>query len=477
MGFPAASGIETITKPTLHIEARVRNEGDIIVRTDIVRDEVTKWLLETFAVLSLGQEITSFADLNDTHCQYLDMVKVMDCAGPQQESGAYRLEDVELDVQAYQLRGPENMDDSSQQAYAATNGKPDEEGPQARVISLPSKDLDGVWESLLFDELIPSMLLRAVSRMLMFSSRRLNTWTINWNRLILLYGPPGTGKTSLCRGLAQKLSIRLGKQFPQSKMVEINAHSLGSKFFSESGKLVARMFDNIENMLEDEPDTFVCVLLDEVETLTARREQSLHGNEPLDAMRAVNALLTALDRLRHRLNVVVLCTSNLITALDSAFLDRVDIKRFMPNPSGRVIYEIYKSCLENLSHCGLIHGSTFDVIRVEQDNPATALKYVAYPAETLVLPSHTEMVLWYQLFPESIPKRLSDVAEASVGLSGRSLRRLPALSLVLHTESAKCSIAQAVEALARGVEEERRAAVEAGAGAGAGSGAGSVSVN
>ncbi|PGH05312.1 hypothetical protein GX51_03033 [Blastomyces parvus] len=465
MGAPA-NGTETITRPILHIEARVRNEGSVILRTDIVRDEVTKWLLETFAVLSLGQEITSFSDLNDTHCQYLDVVKVVECAGPQQESGAYRLEDVELDVQAYQLRGCESTDDSSQQAYAAANGKSDEEGPQARMISLPNKELDGVWESLLFDELIPSTLLRAVSRMLMFSWRKLNTWTINWNRLILLYGPPGTGKTSLCRGLAQKLSIRLGKQFPQSKMVEINAHSLGSKFFGESGKLVARMFDNIENMLEEEPDTFVCVFIDEVETLTAKREQSVHGNEPFDAMRAVNALLTALDRLRHRPNVVVLCTSNLITALDSAFLDRVDIKQFVPNPSSRIIYEIYRSCLENLSHCGLIYGASFDVIRVEQENPTTELQYVLSPAETLVLPSHMEMVLWYQLFPESIPKRLADVAEASVGLSGRSLRRLPALSLVLHSDASKCTIDQALGALARGVEEEKRAGIEAAAGVG-----------
>jgi ubiquinol-cytochrome c reductase cytochrome c1 subunit len=116
-------------------------------------------------------------------------------------------------------------------------------------------------------------------------------------------------------GLAQKLAIRLGRQFPQSKLIEINAHSLGSKFFSESGKLVSRMFASIEATLDDEPDTLVCVFVDEVETLTARREQSLNGNDPFDAMRAVNALLTALDRLRHHPNVVVFCTSNLITAL------------------------------------------------------------------------------------------------------------------------------------------------------------------
>lgn len=119
------------------------------------------------------------------------------------------------------------------------------------------------------------------------------------------------------RGLAQKLAIRLGKQFPQSRLVEINAHSLGSKYFSQSGKLVSKMFENIESMLDEEEDTFVCVFVDEIETLAARREQTINGNEPFDAMRAVNALLTALDRLRQHPNVVIFCTSNLITALVS----------------------------------------------------------------------------------------------------------------------------------------------------------------
>ena len=50
------------------------------------------------------------------------------------------------------------------------------------------------------------------------------------------------------------------------------------------------------------------------------------GSEPSDAIRAVNALLTHLDALRRRPNVMVLCTSNLPEAVDVAFVDRADIK-------------------------------------------------------------------------------------------------------------------------------------------------------
>lgn len=99
--------------------------------------------------------------------------------------------------------------------------------------------------------------------------------------------------------------------------MELNAHSLGSKFFGESGKIVSKTFEGIELLLEAEEDTFVYVFVDEVETLAARRERALVGNEPFDAVRAVNALLTGLDRLKKYDNVIVICTSNLVTALVS----------------------------------------------------------------------------------------------------------------------------------------------------------------
>lgn len=124
--------------------------------------------------------------------------------------------------------------------------------------------------------------------------------------------------------------------------MEVNAHSLFSRWFSESGKLVQKLFQLITEMVEDE-ETFVVVLIgmylwayssgchnkvislpvpDEVESLTSARASAVAGNEPSDAIRSVNALLTQLDKLKHSKNVLIMSTSNLASAigkLDSSY--------------------------------------------------------------------------------------------------------------------------------------------------------------
>jgi ATP-dependent 26S proteasome regulatory subunit len=109
---------------------------------------------------------------------------------------------------------------------------------------------------------IKDRLLSSASTGLLFSAAGVDSNVIAWNRVVLLHGPPGTGKTSLCQGLAQKLSIRLGHRFPAAQLLEINAHSLFSKWFSESGKLVQKLFDHIHELLDD-ADTLVFVLIGE----------------------------------------------------------------------------------------------------------------------------------------------------------------------------------------------------------------------
>merc|ERR1711940_444203 len=107
-------------------------------------------------------------------------------------------------------------------------------------------------------------LLRFVATSLLLSDKGVDQNIVCCNRVILLHGPPGTGKTSLCKALAHKLSVRhFSANFHRpssaaiaeesvhfSKLIEINAHSLFSKWFSESGKLVSKLFQQIRDLAE-----------------------------------------------------------------------------------------------------------------------------------------------------------------------------------------------------------------------------------
>ncbi|BAE55896.1 unnamed protein product [Aspergillus oryzae RIB40] len=131
----------------------------------LIWEEVTKWLIANFVVLSLGQEISSFEGLSDSHAQVIDSVVVTECSGEDMESGAYRLQQVELDVQAYQLRAAFEQESSQQTQPLEESMDSKDEDSKARVLNLPSRELDGLWESLLFDQPLKSMLLRAITRM------------------------------------------------------------------------------------------------------------------------------------------------------------------------------------------------------------------------------------------------------------------------------------------------------------------------
>ncbi|MEW5298280.1 MAG: hypothetical protein WDW38_000989 [Sanguina aurantia] len=222
---------------------------------------------------------------------------------------------------------------------------------------LPSLELHGVWESLYFDTSVKQRLLRYAHSAMLFADAGVCPALISWNRVVLLHGPPGTGKTSLCKALAQKLTIGLGGRYRQGQLVEVNAHSLFSKWFSESGKLVSKLFAKITEMVE-EADNIVFVLIDEVESLTSARKAAVSGSEPSDSIRAVNALLTQLDQLKRYPNVMVLTTSNITEAIDVAFVDRADIKAYIGPPTLHARYEILRSTLLELVRAGIISGET-----------------------------------------------------------------------------------------------------------------------
>ncbi|XP_064410415.1 pachytene checkpoint protein 2 homolog [Latimeria chalumnae] len=295
---------------------------------------------------------------------------------------------------------------------------------------LPAAEFNGLWESLVYDSEVKSELLDYVTTTMLFSDRNVDNNLIAWNRVLLLHGPPGTGKTSLCKALAQKLTIRLSYRYRYGQLIEINSHSLFSKWFSESGKLVTKMFQKIQELIDDK-DTLIFVLIDEVESLTAARNASRAGTEPSDAIRVVNAVLTQIDQIKRYPNVVILTTSNITEKIDLAFVDRADIKQYIGPPSTKAIFRIYTSCLEELMKCQII-----------------------YPREQLLTLRELEMIGYLENSVSRLSLALNSIAQKSAGLSGRVLRKLPFLAHALYIQAPAVTVDRFLEALSLAVDKQ-----------------------
>ena len=189
----------------------------------------------------------------------------------------------------------------------------------------------------------------------------------------------------------------------------------------------------------DEEDCLVFVLIDEVESLTSARKAAVSGSEPVDAIRAVNALLTQLDGLKAHSNVMVLTTSNITEAIDLAFVDRADIKAYIGPPPLHARYEIMRTCVEELQRVGIITDSCSPVQyhEISSDRRASTCMDEGETAQQIV------------------SRALLQAAAATEGLSGRALRKLPFLAHATSTiRSSSCSSLQFIAALERAARME-----------------------
>ena len=168
-----------------------------------------------------------------------------------------------------------------------------------------------------------------------------------------------------------------------------------------------RLFQHLTEIIADER-AFVCLLIDEVESLAAVRQTS--STEPSDSIRVVNAFLTQLDRLKTAKNLLVLTTSNICGSIDLAFVDRADIKQFIGLPGPKAIYSIFRSSLDELRRASVI-SFTQDFGWMD----ASAVEILASLNSNNETSDDFSISLW-------------KISLMAVGLSGRMLRKLPFLA-------------------------------------------------
>ncbi len=140
---------------------------------------------------------------------------------------------------------------------------------------------------------------------------------------VLLSGPPGTGKTLLAKAVASETD---------SQFLTINGPEIMSKFYGESEKKIREIFDQAENNAPS------IIFIDEIDSIAPKRDEVQGEVE----RRVVAQLLTLMDGMNTRGQVVVIAATNRPDSLDPALrrpgrFDR-EISINVPDRRGR--YEI-----------------------------------------------------------------------------------------------------------------------------------------
>ncbi|MEC7640502.1 MAG: CDC48 family AAA ATPase, partial [Candidatus Thermoplasmatota archaeon] len=139
-------------------------------------------------------------------------------------------------------------------------------------------------------------------------------------RGVLLHGPPGTGKTLIAKAVAAET---------QAHFTSINGPEIISKYYGESEKQLREIFD------EATSNAPAIIFIDELDSIAPKREDVSGEVE----RRVVAQLLTLLDGMQGRDNVVVIGATNRRDAIDPALrrpgrFDR-ELEIGVPDKNGR----------------------------------------------------------------------------------------------------------------------------------------------
>lgn len=209
-----------------------------------------------------------------------------------------------------------------------------------RTQSLPTDEWNQYYDRIYVDEEIKEKLVNYGLLIEQFQQQGFDEMTLAYHGAVLLYGPPGTGKTTLARGVANKVaqSVEGDVEFREVRVEQLFSGTLG-----DTPKAVGNVFDTLIESAET--GTRQIVLFDEVESLISNRDTLVGETDPMDVARAVNVALERIDELANYPNIYLISTSNLPSAVDSAFFDRADVHLRIGNPEphhrGQILADIF----------------------------------------------------------------------------------------------------------------------------------------
>ena len=187
----------------------------------------------------------------------------------------------------------------------------EEEGGQP-ISTISYEDIGGIGEQL---QKVREMIELPLKHPILF--RRLG---IDPPRGVLLHGPPGTGKTLIAKAVASET---------KANFTSINGPEIISKYYGESEKQLREIFD------EAAANAPAIIFIDELDSIAPKREDVSGEVE----RRVVAQLLTLLDGMQGRDNVIVIGATNRPDAIDPALrrggrFDR-ELEIGVPDKDGR----------------------------------------------------------------------------------------------------------------------------------------------